>query len=84
MERGAQMSIQADTNLDELLRRSPEVATVFIEHRMHCVGCPIARFETIADACRIYGKPLETFLHALWSAAGRVAGTDRRGDGEQR
>lgn len=83
MERGARRAIQADTNLDELLRRSPEVATVFIEQRMHCVGCPIARFETVADACRIYGKPLETFLRALCAAAGRVVLTERAGDGER-
>lgn len=80
MERGAHVPIQAGTNLDELLQRSPEVATVFIEHRMHCVGCPIARFETVAEACRIYGKPLEAFLRALCAAADRAATAE---DGEQ-
>jgi hypothetical protein len=29
---------------------------------MHCVGCDIARFETIADACAIYDVAVEDLL----------------------
>jgi len=29
---------------------------------MHCIGCAIARFETIAEACAIYGVSAEQLL----------------------
>ena len=51
------------------MTRYPTTARVFIQHRMHCVGCEMARFETIANACRIYGQPLDEVLAELRSAA---------------
>ena len=72
MQGSSSAHIHANANLDELIRQTPELVSVFIEHRMHCVGCPVARFETVADACRIYGKPLEGFLHALRSVSGQA------------
>lgn len=47
---------------------------------MGCVGCPIASFHTVADACIEHGVCPETFLAALREAAapknpnGSVAG----------
>jgi hybrid cluster-associated redox disulfide protein len=35
----------------ELLATYPAAARILVAHRMHCVGCDIAAFETIADAC---------------------------------
>lgn len=55
--------------IDELVERWPAVARVFVRRRMHCVGCDIARFETVADACRIYGQPLEAVLAELRATA---------------
>jgi len=32
---------------------------------MYCVGCAIARFETLAEACAVYGVPVEHILNEL-------------------
>jgi hybrid cluster-associated redox disulfide protein len=32
---------------------------------MHCVGCAIAAFETLAEVCLVYGVPLEQLLEDL-------------------
>jgi hybrid cluster-associated redox disulfide protein len=61
--------ITADTNVDQLIDRFPATAGVFIKHRMSCVGCDIAKFETLAEACAIYRKPLEPLLADLRQAA---------------
>lgn len=55
-------SISADANVDQLLDRYPSIVPAFVERRMHCVGCAMARFETLADVCRIYGEPIEPLL----------------------
>ncbi len=65
--------IDAQMNLEELFHRYPLVTSEFIERRMHCVGCPLARFETIADACRIYRQPVDDVLAALSSMINTAA-----------
>ncbi len=60
--------ITGDTILDELVTRYPSTASVFIRHRMQCVGCEVARFETLAGASHIYGVPLESLIAELRAA----------------
>ena len=43
----------------EFLATYPSAARVLVGHRMHCVGCDIAPFETIAEACIIYGVSVD-------------------------
>ncbi len=43
-----------DLVLAELFGAWPAAARVFLAHRMACVGCPIAPFHTVRDACAQY------------------------------
>ena len=38
-----------------LLADHPQAVKIFLQHRMACVGCSMAKFETLQDAARIYG-----------------------------
>jgi hybrid cluster-associated redox disulfide protein len=38
-----------------LLAYNPQAVKIFLQHRMACVGCSMAKFETLQDAARIYG-----------------------------
>lgn len=64
--------------VDEVMRRWPGTIRVFLDFRMNCVGCPIAGFHTVEDACREHGATPGPFLCALRTAAraanGSVAG----------
>lgn len=64
-----QPTIHADTNVDWLLECVPSVVPVFVRRRLHCVGCPLARFETLTDVCDIYGLSLDDFLDDLRASA---------------
>lgn len=57
--------IHADMIVEDVLSRYPVTTQVFMSRRMHCFGCPIARFETVADACDIYRQPLQPMLADL-------------------
>ncbi len=46
----------------------PAAARVLLDHGMHCVGCPIAPFETLADACAIYQLDVADLIAELASA----------------
>ncbi|MEH6829444.1 MAG: DUF1858 domain-containing protein [Sulfitobacter sp.] len=41
-------------SLDTLMSIWPETITVFLQHKMLCVGCTVNSFHTINDACREY------------------------------
>jgi hybrid cluster-associated redox disulfide protein len=57
--------IDVDTPVDEVMRRWPSTIRVFLDFRMACVGCPIAAFHTVADACREHGAEPAAFLSRL-------------------
>lgn len=62
----------------ELLARRPQAAWVFFRHRMACVGCVLARFETVAEAVAAYGLDLQAFLREIGDAD---EGGDENGNG---
>lgn len=59
------MPIGFDSLVDDVMRRWPVTIRAFLDFRMRCVGCPIASFHTIDDACREHGVDRERFLAAL-------------------
>ncbi len=54
-----------DLTVAEVLAHWPQTIPTFIRHRMGCVGCAIAPFETLAEVAAIYGLNLEYFLGEL-------------------
>lgn len=52
-------------SMDEIMRVWPETIRVVLRHRMLCVGCPVARFQTAADACREHGVDKDLFLEDI-------------------
>lgn len=55
----------ADLTLDEMFRRWPGTATVFLKHKMLCVGCPVAHFHKVTDACEAYDLEFSEFYALL-------------------
>lgn len=49
----------------DILARWPQTAPVFLRHRMFCVGCSLAGFDTLAEATKIYGVALDPFTEQL-------------------
>jgi hybrid cluster-associated redox disulfide protein len=63
------MPIGFDDLVDDVMSRSPATIRVFLEFKMACVGCPIACFHTVDDACREHGVHRDVFLNALRTRA---------------
>lgn len=47
--------ITKDMKIGEILEKNMEIAPFFFEMGMHCLGCPSARNETVAQACLVHG-----------------------------
>jgi len=59
------MPFRSGDLVDDIMRTAPHTIRVFLAFRMACVGCPIATFHTVDDACREHGIDREKFLAAL-------------------
>lgn len=57
-----------DLPLADLMAAWPATIPVFLRHRMLCVGCLIAPFHTIVDACAEYGLDQRAFVAELRAA----------------
>lgn len=49
-------------SMDAIMRRWPETIHVVLHHHMLCVGCPLAPFQSVAEACRDNGVDKARFL----------------------
>ena len=65
---GREIAIYPDTNVEAVIDCCTRVANVFVQRRMHCVGCSMACFETVADVCAIYQQALDAVLNDLRAA----------------
>jgi hybrid cluster-associated redox disulfide protein len=61
------MAVKFDDLVDDVMRSAPETIRVFLQFGMGCVGCPIACFHTVDDACREHGVDRHAFLDSLRS-----------------
>lgn len=64
------MPIDPDDLVDEVMRSHPRTIRVFLDFKMNCVGCPVACFHTVNDACIEHGVDRGKFLQALRDGAG--------------
>jgi len=59
------MNISQDMTIGELLRNKPEAAPILMEEGMHCVGCPSAQAESIAEAAMVHGMDIDSLMNKL-------------------
>lgn len=59
------MQISKDTIIGTILDSAPETAPFFLEMGMHCLGCPSARSETVAQACMVHGVNAEDLVSKI-------------------
>lgn len=52
---GEEMAISGNTTIGELLQNYPDAAPILMEIGMHCLGCPSAQGESIAEAAMVHG-----------------------------
>lgn len=60
--------ITPDLLVDDVMRRWPAAIRVLLQFRFLCVGCPIACFHAVSQACREHHTDEATFPGALHGA----------------
>lgn len=59
------IKITKEMAISEVLKKYPKTAFVFRDYGLHCVGCPMAVPETIAEAASLHRIDLKKFLKDL-------------------
>jgi len=57
--------ITTQMTIGEVLRMSRETAPIFMAFGMHCLGCPHATGESIANACAAHGVNADELVEKL-------------------
>ncbi len=57
--------VTKDTIIAEVLDMDEGTAPFFFEIGMHCLGCPSARGESVADACAVHGVDADELIAKL-------------------
>lgn len=57
--------ITADMTIASVMKLDPEVAPVFMSYGMHCLYCPHAAAESIAQACMVHGVDANELVASL-------------------
>ena len=60
-----EMTITKESIIGDVLDFNPGTAKYFLEIGMHCLGCPSARGESIADACMVHGTDADALVAKL-------------------
>lgn len=65
------MAISKDMIIGEVLDNYPNAAEVFMSIGMHCLHCPSARGETIAEACAVHGEDADELIKKIEEVIGK-------------
>ena len=58
-------TISKDTPIGEIVSKHPETIEVFFKHNLHCVGCAVAHFETLAQGAEAHGLDVNKLVKDL-------------------
>ena len=59
------MVVTKDMLIGDILDAAPSTAPFFLEMGMHCLGCPSARGESIADACEVHDVDINVLIEKI-------------------
>lgn len=57
--------VTADMIIADVLKMDTGTVPIFLNNGLHCLGCPSAQGESIADACAIHGIDSEKLVKEL-------------------
>ncbi len=57
--------INKDAKIGDILDANRDTAQFFLAMGMHCLGCPSARGETIAQACMVHGVDADELVGSI-------------------
>ena len=57
--------VSKDMLIGELIRLDPNVAPILMRAGMHCLGCPSAQMESLAEAAMVHGMDADVLVQQI-------------------
>lgn len=57
--------VSKDMTIGEVLSINPNVAPILLEIGMHCLGCPSAQGESLAEAAMVHGIDADLLVEKI-------------------
>ncbi len=61
-------TITADMTIEKAIKLNPKAAQVLMSVGMHCLGCAMARGETVEQAAAVHGQDIRELVEKLNAA----------------
>jgi len=61
----AEMVLTKEMPIGDVVKNHPETVPVFMQHGLHCIGCAVAAFESIAEGAAAHGIDVEALISDL-------------------
>ena len=58
-------TVNKNTTIDQVLKMDEGTSKYFLDVGMHCLGCPMAKRETIEQACKTHGTNADDLIENL-------------------
>ena len=59
------MTITKDMIIGDILKEHYDLVKVFIKYNIQCIGCSLARFETVEQGAHAHGIDVDEFIEEL-------------------
>ena len=69
----AEKLITREMPIGDVVRTHPETIAVFMKNGLHCIGCAVAAFESIAEGAAAHGIPIDPLMEQLNEAVAEGA-----------
>ena len=60
--------ISKDNSISQVIQDHPETIPVFMNHGLGCIGCALAKFETIEQGALAHGMDIEKLMKDINSS----------------
>ena len=57
--------ITENTTIFEALEINPNAGEILMSYGMHCLGCPSASGESVAEACAVHGEDADALVERI-------------------
>jgi len=58
-------TITRDMPIGTVVKEHPETVPVFLKHGLHCIGCHVAAFESVAEGAQAHGIEVDALMTDL-------------------
>lgn len=65
LKEGQTVKVTKEMTIGELMAACPQVAPILMEVGMHCLGCPSAQAESLAEAAMVHGLDADLLVEKI-------------------